>query len=213
MKVAVSILSADFTNAWKEVEEIDSKLDYYHMDIMDGVFVPNISFGPGVVADFRKKTSVPFDTHLMISHPKQYIKKFADVGSNMISFHIESKDDPKEVIDLIHSYNVKAGIAIKPNTPVEEIYPVLRYIDYILVMSVEPGFGGQKFMESSLEKISTLNRIRQENSYSYLISVDGGIDNETAKLVMDAGIDFAVVGSYLLDKKNPSAKMEILKNI
>ena len=213
MKVAVSILSADFTNAWAELKDIDKDLDYYHMDIMDGMFVPNISFGPATVKNFRDKTNVCFDTHLMITHPKNYIEKFAKAGSDMISFHLEAQDDPNEVIELIHSFNVKAGIAIKPNTKVEELIDYLPKLDYVLVMSVEPGFGGQSFMPIAIDKIKELKELRTKMNLNYLISVDGGINNQTGKLVVDAGVDFAVVGSYLLDKVDPVKKLELLKNI
>lgn len=213
MKVAVSILSADFANAWEELKVIDNDVDYYHMDVMDGAFVPNISFGAHVIKCFRGKTIKKFDTHLMIKNPKKYIKDFVMAGSDMISFHLESDDDPLEVIEEIHSYNKLAGIAIKPNTKVEELIPYLKKADYFLVMSVEPGFGGQKFMEGSLEKIEKLAKWRSLDNLNYLISVDGGINDQTSRLVVEKGIDFAVVGSYLLDKKDPHKKIEILKNI
>lgn len=213
MKVAVSILSADFANAWEELKVIDNDVDYYHMDVMDGAFVPNISFGAHVIKCFRAKTTKRFDTHLMIKHPKKYIKDFVNAGSDMISFHLECDDDALSVIEEIHSYGKLAGIAIKPNTKVEELIPYLKKVDYFLVMSVEPGFGGQKFMDSSLEKIEKLAKWRSSEKLNYLISVDGGINDETAKLVVDKGIDFAVVGSYLLDKKDSHKKMKILKNI
>ena len=149
------------------------------MDIMDGEFVPNISFGPAVVKSLRPVTEKPFDTHLMLLHPQNYIKQFAEAGSQYITFHVEADCDVLDTINLIKSYGVKPGISIKPGTPVSAIEKYLPYVDLVLIMSVEPGFGGQKFMPSSIEKAKLLKELREKNNYNYLISVDGGINDKT----------------------------------
>ena len=152
MKVALSILTADFMKVEESLKDIIHDVDYVHMDIMDGEFVPNISFGPAIVKSLRPMTEVPFDTHLMILHPQYYIKQFAEAGSQYITFHVEADCDVMETINLIKNYGVKAGISIKPNTTVDAIKEYLPYLDLVLVMSVEPGFGGQKFMSSAIDK-------------------------------------------------------------
>ena len=146
----------------------------------------------------------------MIEHPQNYIDAFAKAGSDYITFHIEADCDAKEVIDKIHSLNIKAGLSIKPGTSVDVIKPYLPYLDMVLVMSVEPGFGGQSFMDNSIPKISELKRLREENDYNYLISVDGGINDKTIKLVANAGVDVAVVGSYLFKQTNKEEEIEKL---
>ncbi len=201
MIISPSILSADFKALENDIKTV-SKASWLHLDVMDGNFVPNISFGPMVIKQIRSSSSQIFDTHLMISRPQDYISAFKDAGSDYITFHVEADCNVDEVIDTIHSYNIKAGISIKPKTSVDEILPYLNKLDLVLVMSVEPGFGGQSFMPNCLDKIKMLDKLRKENSYKYLISVDGGINNETAKLVKEAGVDIVVVGSYLFKQEN-----------
>lgn len=210
MIISPSILSADFKKLESSINEVKNA-PFLHIDIMDGEFVPNISFGPMVQLQIRPsfKEQV-FDTHLMIEHPQNYIDAFAKAGSDYITFHIEADCDAKEVIDKIHSLNIKAGLSIKPGTSVDVIKPYLPYLDMVLVMSVEPGFGGQSFMDNSIPKISELKRLREENDYNYLISVDGGINNKTIKLVANAGVDVAVVGSYLFKQTNKEEEIEKL---
>lgn len=210
MIISPSILSADFKKLESSISEVKNA-PFLHIDIMDGVFVPNISFGPMVQAQIRPsfKEQV-FDTHLMIEHPQNYIEAFAKAGSDYITFHIEADCDAKEVIDKIHSLNIKAGLSIKPGTSVDVIKPYLPYLDMVLVMSVEPGFGGQSFMDNSIPKISELKRLREENDYNYLISVDGGINDKTIKLVANAGVDVAVIGSYLFKQANKEEEIEKL---
>ena len=204
MKVAPSILSADFTQLENSINRT-SKATYLHIDVMDGVFVPNISFGQSIQKQIRPKfPNMIFDTHLMIIDPIKYIKDFANAGSDYITFHVEAKSDVNETIDLIHSLNKKAGISIKPNTNPEVLIPYLNKLDLVLVMSVEPGFGGQKFMPNSLDKISFLKDYREKNNLHYLISVDGGINEQTYELVEKAGADLAVMGSFLYKSSNPN---------
>ena len=193
MKVALSILTADFMKVEESLKDIIHDVDYVHMDIMDGEFVPNISFGPAIVKSLRPMTEVPFDTHLMILHPQNYIKQFAEAGSQYITFHVEADCDVLETINLIKSYGVKAGISIKPNTTVDAIKEYLPYLDLVLVMSVEPGFGGQKFMPSAIDKCKELKELREKNNYNYLISVDGGINDKTLPLISEH-LDLAVPG-------------------
>ena len=207
MKLSLSVLNVDYANVEKELNPIFDHLDYVHLDVMDGVFVPNLSFGPEVIKSFRKLTNKPFDTHLMIVNPDKYIKNYVDAGSDLITFHFEASEDSIKTINLIKSFGIKAGISIKPNTKVSEIKHLLPYLDLVLIMSVEPGFGGQKFMPGAIDKVRELKELKDENNYSYLISIDGGINGETIKYVKDY-LDLVVVGSYILksDDKNKAIK-------
>ena len=212
MKIAPSILSADFKALENSINKVN-KASVLHIDVMDGIFVPNISFGQGIQKQIRSSfKNMIFDTHLMIIDPIKYIKDFVDAGSDYITFHIEAKSDINQTIDLIHSYNKKAGLSIKPNTNWEDLKPYLNKIDLILVMSVEPGFGGQSFMPNSIEKIKCLYDYKKEHNLNYLISVDGGINNETYKFVKDAGCDLAVMGSYLFKQENPNLIIETIES-
>jgi ribulose-phosphate 3-epimerase len=212
MKVALSILTADYANMEASLKDALSVTDYVHMDIMDGEFVPNISVGPAFVKSIRKITDKPFDTHLMILHPQNYIKQFVDAGSQYNTLHDEADCDIIKTIDLIHSYGVKAGISIKPKTKVTEIVQYLPYVDMVLVMSVEPGFGGQSFMESSIDKVKELKELKEKNSYTYLINIDGGIKDKTAPLISPY-VDVAVSGSYVCNAENPKERIEILHRL
>jgi len=212
MKVSLSILTVDYANVEKSLSGIINDVDYVHMDVMDGEFVPNISFGYSFVKSLRKLTNIEFDTHLMILHPQNYIKQFADAGSQYITFHVEADCDVKETIDLIHSYNVKAGISIKPNTKVEEILEYLPYVDMVLVMSVEPGFGGQSFMTNSIDKVRLLKELKTKNNFNYLINIDGGIKDTTAPYISEF-VDMAVVGSYICNAENPKENLLKIENI
>lgn len=212
MKVAPSILSADFTKLEESVKRVDHAT-FLHVDVMDGIFVPNISFGPSIQKQIRAKyPDMVFDTHLMIIDPIKYIKEFADAGSDFITFHIEAKSDINETIDLIHSYGLKAGISIKPNTNPEVLIPYLDKLDLVLVMSVEPGFGGQKFMPNSLDKIKWLDEYKNQHNLAYIISVDGGINKDTYPLVEEAGANLAVMGSFLFKAENPNGWIDIVEN-
>lgn len=207
IKISPSLLSANFANLGEDLKKVESCCEMIHLDVMDGIFVPNISFGIPVIKSIRKATNLFFDTHLMIVHPIKYIQDFALAGSDLITFHLEACDDEDEVINTIKKIKEegkKVGISIKPNTPVETLFSLLlkESIDLVLIMSVEPGFGGQKFMPNSLYKIRELRRFINEHNSKTLIEVDGGIQKETAHLVIDAGADILVSGSYLFCSEN-----------
>ncbi len=212
MEISLSILNMDFNNLGEDLNRIKEEINYLHLDVMDGNFVPNISFGSSIINDIHKSHNFILDTHLMINNPMKYIKSFVDAGSDYITFHYEAVDNIKEVINYIHSFNVKAGISIKPNTDVSVLNPYLAYIDLILIMSVEPGFGGQSFMPVSTEKVKYLKELKDENNYSYLISIDGGISDKTINYVSNY-IDLAVVGSYITKACNPLENIKKIKNI
>jgi ribulose-phosphate 3-epimerase len=212
MKVSLSILTADFSNFEKSVGNVMKESDYIHLDVMDGEFVPNISIGPAFVKSIRKLTDKPFDTHLMIRHPNNYIKEFVEAGSQYITFHIEADCNAKEVIDLIHSYGIKAGISIKPKTSVKVIEELLPYLDMVLIMSVEPGFGGQKFMPVAIDKAKELKELKDKYGYNYLINIDGGINDKTLPLVKYY-LDLAVSCSFVCNAEDQIKNLNILKNM
>lgn len=205
-KILPSILSADFSNLGKEIIEMENiGVDMFHIDVMDGHFVPNISFAFPIISSIRKITNKIFDVHLMIDNPENYVERICDSGADMISFHIESTNHADRVIQLIKNKGKKVGIAINPQTSVDSIIYLLSIVDYVLVMSVNPGFGGQKFISYVLDKINILDSIRKEKKYNFLIEVDGGINIETSKICRDKGADLLVCGSFLFasdDKKN-----------
>ncbi len=208
MIISPSILSADFSKLKKEIKRVN-QAKFLHIDVMDGVFVPNISFGAKIVKEIRSHFDMIFDTHLMIIDPIKYIKDFAEAGSDYITFHFEANSSVEDCIKEIRKYKCHPGISIKPKTDVKEIVPYLKDVELVLVMSVEPGFGGQKFMPSAIDKIKELVKLREENNYTYLISVDGGINDKTILDVANAGVDISVLGSYLF--KLPRANKEIKK--
>lgn len=215
IKISPSLLSANFAHLKQDLEKVESCCEMIHLDVMDGVFVPNISFGIPVIKSIRKATNLFFDTHLMIQSPKKYVHEFALSGADLITFHLEACLDQEEIIEtieLIKKENKKVGISIKPTTPVETIYSLLlrEDIDLVLIMSVEPGFGGQKFMKNSISKIRELRKFIDENRLGTLIEVDGGIQDETAKLVIDAGADILVSGSYLFNSEDFNKAVESL---
>lgn len=213
MKVSPSFLTCDFSKLKLELDEIKDSVEYIHVDVMDGDFVPNITFGPKFIKDFRPYyPNNVFDVHLMISNPLMYIKDFAMAGSDIITFHYESKSNVVETINEIKKYDKKVGLSIKPNTDVSEIEKFLPYVDLVLVMSVEPGFGGQKFMPSCISKIKLLNKLKIENNYNYEIEVDGGINDTTVGYVRDAGVDVVVAGSYVMNSSNKVERINILMN-
>ena len=202
---APSILSADFSKLLEEVKSVSSA-KFLHIDVMDGHFVPNITIGPLVVKSLKGKTDMVLDCHLMISDPIKYAKNFYEAGADIITFHYEALSNKQEIlalIDEIHSYKIHAGISIKPNTQVDVLDDeILSKIDLVLVMSVEPGFGGQKFMPSALPKIKTLSTLKKEKHYNYIIEVDGGINSDTLPLVKEVGIEAIVAGTFVFKSEN-----------
>lgn len=203
MKVAVSFISSDYDleTTIKKIDE--SEADYIHVDMMDGIFVPTNNFTTSDIKKMFKNCKKKLDVHIMVSSPNKYVKDFAKMDNvEYLTFHFEAHRRPIDVINMIRHTPLKVGVAISPETKVTHLVPLLNHIDQVLVMSVKPGKGGQKFMEDILYKIETLRDIREENGYHYIISVDGGINEETAKLVKEAGADMVVSGSYICKSDN-----------
>lgn len=210
MKISPSILACNFARLEENIKMVSPFCQYIHIDVMDGVFVNNISIGIPVVKSLRGLFDNVFDVHLMIIDPLKYIEAFANAGSDIITFHVEAQSNIEATIKKIKECGKKAGISIKPNTKVEGIRPYLKDLDLVLVMSVEPGFGGQKFMPSAIDKIRELKQLKDKNGYHYEIEVDGGINAETAKLVKDAGADVIVAGSFVFNSLNPKETIDKL---
>ena len=203
IKVAPSILSADYADLKNEIEKVkDAGADMLHVDDMDGHFVPNISIGPPVVKSIRKATDMFLDCHLMISNPFDYVESFASSGADLIGFHIESESDVEKTLEKIINAGVKPALVIKPKTPAEAVFPYLEKLAMVLVMTVEPGFGGQSFMSDMLPKIQAIREKANQVNPDLLIQVDGGIVPETAKLCVEAGADVLVSGSYIFGAEN-----------
>ena len=213
IKVAPSVLSADFARMGEEIKSVElAGADMIHMDVMDGVFVPNITFGIKMVADVRKITKLPLDCHLMIVHPEKYVSEFAKAGADYITVHYEAcKESLAETLKLIKSFGVKCGLVINPDTPVSCVESELVLCDMVLVMSVFPGFGGQKFIADVLEKCKEIRGILDEGNPSCLLEIDGGINSETAKLAAASGCDVLVAGSSVFGKADRAGAIKSLK--
>ena len=216
IQISPSILSADFSQLGNEIKRLEEAgADLIHVDVMDGHFVPNLTIGPPVIKNLRKYTKLPFDVHLMISPVHKYIKNFSDAGADIITIHPEATDNLNESIKLIKNLNKKAGVSLNPNTEINIIKDHLQNIDLILIMSVYPGFGGQKFIPDVIKKIQNLKKIKDNNKYNFDIEVDGGINFSNSKEVLNAGANILVSGTTIFKENNGNIKknIEILRSI
>lgn len=212
MKIAPSILSADFSNLQRDIELVEKgAVDYIHVDVMDGQFVPNITFGPNIIQAIRPITKLPLDVHLMIVDPEKYIPAFAKAGADIITVHVEATPHIHRALQMMKDLGVKSGVVINPGTPITMIKHVLPIADQVLVMTVNPGFGGQSFIEETVEKIAELSELREQNNWHYSIEVDGGIVPETAQICQKAGADVFVAGSYIYNSEDPVGQINQLK--
>ncbi|MCK8522203.1 ribulose-phosphate 3-epimerase [Aquimarina sp. D1M17] len=212
--IAPSVLAADFANLQRDVEMInDSQADWFHIDIMDGVFVPNISFGMPVLRDIVKHANKTIDVHLMIVDPDRYIKTFAELGSNILTVHYEACTHLHRTLQAIKAEGMKAGVAINPHTNVSLLEDTINDIDLVCIMSVNPGFGGQSFIENTYKKVKQLKEIIERNNANTMIEIDGGVTSKNAKQLIDAGADVLVAGSFVFKSENPTQTIQELKEI
>ncbi|MBW1294222.1 ribulose-phosphate 3-epimerase [Aquimarina litoralis] len=212
--IAPSVLAADFANLQRDVEMINnSDADWFHIDIMDGVFVPNISFGMPVLRDIVKHATKTIDVHLMIIDPDRYIKTFADLGSNILTVHYEACTHLHRTLQAIKAEGMQAGVAINPHTNVSLLEDTINDIDLVCIMSVNPGFGGQSFIENTYKKVKQLKEIIDRNNAKTMIEIDGGVTDKNAKALIEAGADVLVAGSYVFKSENPTATIKGLKEI
>lgn len=213
-KIAPSLLSADFANLSEEIRKIENGgADYLHLDVMDGFYVPNITFGPPVIKRLRAVTKLPFDVHLMIEKPERFIKDFVDAGADLITVHAEATTHLHSTIQEIKSYGIKAGVSLNPATPIENIEYILDDLDLILIMTVNPGFGGQYFIKSMEEKIKKMRKIIDERKLDIILQVDGGVKLDNAKKIMDLGVDLLVVGSDIFQAEDVESRTREFKNL
>lgn len=212
-KIAPSILSADFSKIGDEIKRLEEAgSDMLHCDVMDGIFVPNITFGPKMIKDIRKVSSLPLDVHLMITEPERYAQSFIDAGADILTIHIESTKKPLEALEMIKAREIKCGIAISPDTSLSLLKPLLFMADIVVLMSVYPGFGGQKFLNGALERLKELNRLRTAYNPELLIEIDGGVNTKNIKDIIEIGADIIVAGNAVVADPNPKEIIKILRN-